>query len=156
MVVLRFESCSKNGVKFLLRKHSTHRFYGFRTGETLAHLQQLHRMSNTLHLVIRFRPTVSLPDSPCAMSIPSWEPEILLAIDRSSPSPAQQTYNAWNQRVSEKFFLIFGYVLIITVGHRPNSEQNLPRAEQFNKQADTVAGLLASVMKGVVKRWAWQ
>ena len=45
---------------------------------------------------------------------------------------------------------------IITVGHRPNSEPNLPRAEQFNERADTVAGLPASGMKGVVKRWVWQ
>ena len=40
---------------------------------------------------------------------------------------------------------------IITVGHRPNSEPNLPRAEQFNERAATVAGLPASVIKGVVK-----
>ena len=33
-VVLRYEPCSKNGVKFLLRKRSTHCLYGFRTGET--------------------------------------------------------------------------------------------------------------------------
>ena len=45
---------------------------------------------------------------------------------------------------------------IITVGHRPNSEPNLPRADQFHEWADTVAGLPASVMKGVVKRRAWQ
>ena len=30
---------------------------------------------------------------------------------------------------------------IITVGHRPNSEPSLPRTEQFNERADTVAGL---------------
>ena len=30
---------------------------------------------------------------------------------------------------------------IITVGHRPNSEQNLPKAERFRERADTVAGL---------------
>ena len=45
---------------------------------------------------------------------------------------------------------------IITVGHRPNSEPNLPRVEQFNERADTVAGLPASAMKGVVKRQVWQ
>ena len=63
-------------------------------------------MSNTVHLVICFRPTVSLPDSPCPMSIASREPEILLAIDRSSPSPTQQNYSTWNQHISERFFLI--------------------------------------------------
>ena len=36
--------------------------------------------------------------------------------------------------------------------HRPNSEPNLSRATQFNERADTVAGLPASVMKGVDKR----
>ena len=40
-----------------------------------------------------FRPTVSLPDGSCPMSVAAREPEIQLAIDRSSPSPAQQTYN---------------------------------------------------------------
>ena len=45
---------------------------------------------------------------------------------------------------------------IMTVGHWPNSEPNLPRAEQFNERADIVAGLPASMMKGVIKRWAWQ
>ena len=29
MVILRYELSSKNGVKFLLRKRSTHRFYSF-------------------------------------------------------------------------------------------------------------------------------
>ena len=41
------------------------------------------------------------------------------------------------------------------VGHRSNSEPNLPRAEQFDERADTVAGLPASDMKGTIKRWAW-
>ena len=44
---------------------------------------------------------------------------------------------------------------IITVGHRSNSESNLPRAEQFDEQADIVAGLPASEMKGAIKRRAW-
>ena len=35
-LVLRYGPCLKDGVKFLLRKRSTHRFYGFWTGETLA------------------------------------------------------------------------------------------------------------------------
>ena len=86
-------------MKFLLQKCSGHR-----------------RMSNTVHLLICFRPTVSLPDSPCPMSIASREAEIQLAIDRSSPSPAQQTYSAWNQCISERLFLILGYVLSIGRG----------------------------------------
>ena len=45
------------------------------------------------------------------MSIASREPGIQLAIDRSSPSPSQQTYSDWNQRTSERFLLILGYVL---------------------------------------------
>ena len=45
---------------------------------------------------------------------------------------------------------------IITVGYRTNSEPNLPTPEQFNERADTVAGLPASAMKGVVKRQAWE
>ena len=44
---------------------------------------------------------------------------------------------------------------IITVGHRSNSEPNLPRAEQFNGRADIVAGLPASEMKGAIKKRAW-
>ena len=36
-VVLRYEPSSKNRVKLLLRKCSTHRFYGFRTGKTHVH-----------------------------------------------------------------------------------------------------------------------
>ena len=35
MIVLLCELSSKNGVKNLLRQHSTHRFYSFRTCETL-------------------------------------------------------------------------------------------------------------------------
>ena len=45
---------------------------------------------------------------------------------------------------------------IITVNHWPNSEANLPRAEQFNERAYIVAGLPASAMKDVVKRWVSQ
>ena len=37
-IVLLCESSSKNGVRILVRKCSMHRFYGFRTGETLKHL----------------------------------------------------------------------------------------------------------------------
>ena len=44
---------------------------------------------------------------------------------------------------------------IITVGHRSNSEPNLPRAEQFDERADIVAGLPASEMKDAIKRRAW-
>ena len=44
---------------------------------------------------------------------------------------------------------------IIMVGHRSNSEPNLPRAEQFDERADIVAGLPASEMKGAIKRRAW-
>ena len=46
------------------------------------------------------------------------------------------------------------------VGHWPNSEPNLPRAEHFSERADTVASFLASAIKGVVKSVAdkkrWQ
>ena len=46
------------------------------------------------------------------------------------------------------------------VGHRSNSKPNLPRAEHFSERADTVAGLPASAIKGVVKSVAdkkrWQ
>ena len=65
-----------------------------------------------------FRPIVSLPDSPCPMLIASREPEIQLTINRSSPSPAQQTYSAWNQRISERFFLILGYILSTGLSYR--------------------------------------
>ena len=55
---------------------------------------------------------------------------------------------------------VISHTWIITVGHQPNSEPNLPRAENFSKRADTVAGLLASAIKGVVKSVAdkkrWQ
>ena len=107
MVVLWYDPCSKNGVKFSLWKHSMHCFYGFRTGKTHIYNSCI----ACVHLVICFRPTVALPDSPCPMSIASREPEIPLANDRRSPSPTQQTYSACNQRISERFFLIIGYVL---------------------------------------------
>ena len=68
-------------------------------------------MSNTAHLVIRFRATVSLSGSSCPMSIAAQEPEIHSAINRLSPSPAQQTYSIWNQHISGRFFLILGYIL---------------------------------------------
>ena len=51
-------------------------------------------MSDAAHLVIRFRATVSLPDGPRRISRGAREPEIHLAIDQSSPSPAQQTCSA--------------------------------------------------------------
>ena len=51
-------------------------------------------------------------------------------------------------------FLYIAPEWIITVGHRPNSEPNLPRTEQFNERGDTMAGLPTSVIKGVVKRQA--
>ena len=38
---------------------------------------------------------------------------------------------------------------IITVGHWPKSEPNLPRAEQFDERADIVAGLPG--LKGAIK-----
>ena len=37
-VVLRCDCSSKNGMKFLLRKRSMHRLYGFRTVKVLEHL----------------------------------------------------------------------------------------------------------------------
>ena len=46
---------------------------------------------------------------------------------------------------------VISHIWIIKVGHRPKSEPNLPRAEHFSERADTVAGLSASVIKGVVK-----
>ena len=112
-VVLQYEPSSKNGVKFLPRKRSMHHFYGFWTGET-----HVYRMSNTVHLVICFRPTVSLADSPCPTSIASQEPEIQLATDRSSPSPTQQTYSVWNQHISERFFLILENILSTGLSYR--------------------------------------
>ena len=39
---------------------------------------------------------------------------------------------------------------IITVGHRPNSEPNLPMAGQFNKLADMVTGLFVHA-----RWWMW-
>ena len=65
-------------------------------------------MSNTVHLVICFRPTVSLPDELFD------EPEIQLAIDQSSPSPAQQTYSNWNEKFSE--FLDMFYLQALVIG----------------------------------------
>ena len=41
------------------------------------------------------------------------------------------------------------------VGHRSNSEPNLPRAKQFDERADLVAGLPASEIKGAIKRRVW-
>ena len=69
--------------------------------------------------MIRFRTTASLPGDSCPMSIAAWEPEIHSAIERSSPSPAQQTYTAWNQCISGKFFLILRYILSSGLSYMP-------------------------------------
>ena len=55
----------------------------------------------------------------CPMSIAARESEIHSAIDRLSPSPAQQTYSVWNQRISGRFFLILGYVLFTGLCYVP-------------------------------------
>ena len=55
----------------------------------------------------------------CPMSIAARESEIHSEIDRLSPSPAQQTYSTWNQRISGRFFLILGYVLFTGLCYVP-------------------------------------
>ena len=46
------------------------------------------------------------------------------------------------------------WLIHVTVGQQPNSEQNLPKAERFSERADTQWPAFhdpASAMKGVVK-----
>ena len=123
-VPFSYYSCStvrtvfKKRDKILLQKRSMHCFYGFWTGETLTHLYNSCIACQTLFILWCFRPIVSLPDGPCPMPIASREPEMQLAIDWSSPTLAQQTYSAWNQRISERFFLILGYVLSAGLSYR--------------------------------------
>ena len=68
-VVLQCNHSSKNGMKFLLRKRSTHRLYGFQTVKVLERLQQLRPISNAVQPVICFRPRVSLYDNPCPVFV---------------------------------------------------------------------------------------
>ena len=74
-------------------------------------------MSNAVQPVTYFRPSVSLYDNPCPMSVAFQKPEIQLASDRSSLSPAPPTYSAWNYHDPENFFLILGYVVFTSLSY---------------------------------------